>query len=297
MIESPVEVVWVSVADLAVGSSFRETGLCAEHIDQLVGLGGSWPPIVVGRNGIVIDGTHRVAAARRLGLARIEALLFSGSADAAFVEFVRRNVAHGLLLTLGERKRAAARVLRSHPRWSDRRVAEVCGLSPKTVGRLRTEAGCPSEESSQVDARVGRDERVRPVRREPVRARVLAALQSHPEGSLRQVAAVAGVSPETVRLVRMNLTKTPRSAETYDTSDTADPMVWRDDPALASCAQGEAFLEWFERTAVNEADLTRVGSVPLSRTYEIADEARRRADIWRHFASSLEGRTTRRKSQ
>ena len=38
---------------------------------------------------------------------------FEGSRDEAFVEFVRRNVAHGLLLTLRERKRAAVQVLGS----------------------------------------------------------------------------------------------------------------------------------------------------------------------------------------
>jgi hypothetical protein len=297
LIESPVEVVWVSIADLAVGSSFRDSGLCPEHVDHLVGLAGSWPPIVVGHHGAVVDGAHRVAAARRLGLARVEAVLFSGSAEAAFVEFVRRNVTHGLLLTLSERKRAAVRVLRSHSRWSDRRVAEVCGLSPKTVGRLRAEACCPSEESSQVDGRIGRDDRVRPVRREPVRARVLAALRELPDGSLRQVAAVAGVSPETVRLVRLNMAQVPSQVEVCEAADATEPILWRDDHALLSSAQGDAFLEWFERTAVEEADVSRVGSVPLSRAYQIADEARRRADIWQQFASGLENRTTRRKSQ
>ena len=144
MERSPAPVM-VPVADLAAGSLFREGGLCPEHVERLVGLGGSWPPIVVMRSGgMIVDGAHRVAAARRLGLARLEAVFFDGGVEAAFVEFLRRNVAHGLLLTLQERKHAAVRVLRVHRAWSDRRVAELCGISPKTVGRLRAGKGALS---------------------------------------------------------------------------------------------------------------------------------------------------------
>jgi hypothetical protein len=35
--------------------------------------------------------------------------------------------------------------------------------------------------------------------------------------------------------------------------------------------------------------------VPLSRIYEIADEARRRSDLWMRFARFLEARTAKRK--
>jgi hypothetical protein len=37
-----------------------------------------------------------------------------------------------------------------------------------------------------------------------------------------------------------------------------------------------------------------VGAVPLSRVYEIADEARRRAGFWSRFAEALEGQVRRR---
>ena len=167
VLEPRTVVVRMKVADLKVGPSFREGGLCPEHVERLMTLGGSWPPIVVDSDGLVIDGAHRVVAARRLGWARLDAVLFEGGSEEAFIEFVRRNVAHGLLLTLRERKQAAVRVLGSHREWSDRRVAEVCGISSKTVGRLRLEMGCPTEEDAQLDSgsRVGRDDRRRPVQR------------------------------------------------------------------------------------------------------------------------------------
>jgi hypothetical protein len=94
----------VPVAVLAPGSHFRADGLCEEQVDRLVSLDGAWPPIVVGRDdGVVVDGAHRVEAARRLGLPSVVAVPFDGGADEQFVEFVRRNVSHGLLLTLGYR--------------------------------------------------------------------------------------------------------------------------------------------------------------------------------------------------
>lgn len=262
----------VPVARLGGGSAFRSGGLCPEQVDRLVALDGAWPPILLSAaDGSVIDGAHRVAAARHLGLARIEAELFSGSAEEAFVEFVRRNVTHGLMLSLAERKRAAERVLREHPVWSDRRVAELCALSPKTVGRLR--------EPSGPEQRLGRDGRLRPARQGSARARVLAALADEPDASLRTIAAAAGVSPETVRLVRLNLAE----------RQVVDAPLWRDDAALASTD----FTAWFERTAIAEADLERAPTVPLSRVYVVADEARRRSETWLQLARALEARPGR----
>jgi hypothetical protein len=61
----PPDRVAVVVTDL-VASSFRSGALCAEQVDRFVALGGAWPPILVGRaDGVVIDGAHRVSAARR----------------------------------------------------------------------------------------------------------------------------------------------------------------------------------------------------------------------------------------
>jgi len=295
VLERPAEMAWVPVAELTVGSSFRDGGLCAEHIEQLVALGGGWPPILVRRDGAtVVDGAHRVAAARRLGLARVEVVWFDGTDEDAFIEFLRRNVSHGLLLTLQERKRAAVRVLRGHRAWSDRRIAEVCGISPKTVARLRGGASdCPTEEDAQLDAamRVGRDERARPVRRGSVRLRVVEALHAQPDASLRTIAAAVGVSPETVRLVRMNFAALPEPRATDD--DATTEPAWQADAALVSAADGADFLAWFDQTAITDDDLVRAAAPPLSRVYELADEARRRADLWLRLARTLEARTKR----
>lgn len=305
-VTSPDGVTWVPVARLGVGSTFRPGGLCAEHVDRLAALEGAWPPILLARgDGSVIDGAHRVAAAGRLGMARIEAVWFDGSAADAYVEFVRRNVAHGLTLTVHERKAAAARVLHDHPLWSDRRIAEVCALSPKTVARVRTDAGeCPNEEDPHSDERrEGRDHRLRPVRPGSARARVLEALQVQPDASLRTIAAAAGVSPETVRLVRMNLVETSAPEDAVERLEAVEPPpaeaagdvepAWQVDAALASSPQGDDFLAWFERTELGASDLSWVDTIPLGRVYVVADEARRRSETWLQFARAVEARAAR----
>ena len=306
LVPPSAEVVTVALAELSLSTSFREGGLNEEHVQRLVALAGHWPPVLVNRpDGLVIDGAHRVEAARILGLDRMEAWYFDGEPDDALIEFVRRNVHQGLPLTLRERKRAAEHVLVAHPEWSDRRIAELCAISPKTVGRLRgKKTGCPTGGILQLDARtrIGRDNKWRPVHSGSVRSLVAEALKEHPGASLRSVAKSVGVSPETVRIVRMNMGAScaPDAAQPPTVSPPArlpeKTVSWDQDLALVSCDDGEDFVAWFDRTTLTEDECWRfVDSVPLSRIYEIADEARRRSEVWVQFAKSLDARWNKRR--
>lgn len=291
----------VPVASLTV-RTFRSAGLCAEQVDRLVDLHGDWPPVLVRRSDcLVVDGAHRVAAARRLGLPCIEVVFFEGDLDDAFVEFVRRNVSQGLALTLDERRRAAARVLASHPTWSDRRIAQLCALSPKTVAGLRRSAGGGG--AKPVDGlREGRDRRLRPVERGSARTRALEVLRARPNASLREVAVEARVSPETVRQAKLRIVGAeavsdgPVSPVRVVAIDGASAPrqprrpVWEGDAAIAASDPGGEFATWFRRTAIGDEDLAWVESVPLSRVYVIAEEARRRAETWLALARVLEAR-------
>jgi ParB-like chromosome segregation protein Spo0J len=303
-ISSAAEMSRVALADLKVDCRFRESGVSKEHVELLAELDGRWPPILVRRaDRLVVDGMHRVAAARLLGLRWIEADWFDGDPDEALLEFVRRNSNHGLPLTLRERKRVASRLLCTHADWSDRRLAEVCAISPKTVASLRTTAvSCPSERPPQLDSglRVGRDDRARPVNRAAMRLRVVEAIKAQPGASLRSVAAVAGVSPETVRLVRMSLSSVPddeslpSAVERVLGPATTESAVWEGDAALVSCDEGD-FVAWFDQTSISEHDsVARAQTLPLGRVYEVADEARRRSDLWMRFARRVEARATKR---
>lgn len=130
----------VLIDDLSDGESPRLEGLDDEHVRRLAETEEPLPPIVVHRAMMqVVDGRHRLRAARLRGAVRISASFLDCAADDVFVEAVRANAAHGLPLSLPDRKAAAARIVRSHPRWSDRTIASVTGLSHKTVGKIRRE--------------------------------------------------------------------------------------------------------------------------------------------------------------
>ncbi|MFI6704150.1 ParB N-terminal domain-containing protein [Streptomyces sp. NPDC050509] len=193
----------VPVELLLPADSPRIGGEISSHVQTLTETGGILPPITVHRSTMrIIDGTHRVRSAILRGEHTIRVNFFDGTEQDAFVLGVRLNVGHGLPLTLAERRSAAARIVVSHPQWSDRAIASATGLSPKTVGEVRKRTAGTAH---QPLVRVGRDGRARPVNSE--RGRRLAAeyLSAHPEGSLREVARFAGISPETVRDVREKL--------------------------------------------------------------------------------------------
>jgi hypothetical protein len=290
-------VVSVALARLVVKRSIREGGINQEHVRRLMRLGGRWPPILVHETtGVVIDGVHRVAAARMLGLLRVDASLFSGGPDAALIEFVRRNVQHGLPLTLRERKWAASRVLSVHPDWSDRRIAGTCALSPKTVGRLRVAGVRESDDAAPLDAavRVGRDNRLRPVDSGSARERVVEALKEHPEASLRSVAALVGVSPETVRSVRLGLAAVHDEgcADDDESAEIARPAPMRGiGVALHNPGAPGEFVAWFDRTGVDAQQCSHwMMRVPPAYCRDVAAEARRRGEAWLEFASAISAR-------
>lgn len=300
----------LALGELRAAPSPRANGLDPSHVSLLSELPDRWPPIVVRRADMsVVDGQHRVAAARQLRLTHIRAVLFDGSSDDAYVEFVRCNVGHGLPLSLEERRAAVQRILRTHADRSDRAIAALCGVSPKTVARVRDELGaCGALAASTT--RVGRDGRARPIDAAGVRERIAQELERHPEASLRFIAKKVGASPETVRSVRNRLGLVSDHEPAVTPSVAIDPEAtvlallsrrqrrecsWRDDAAMSSRDGGDEFVAWFDTTSVDDTDAwSYLRAVPLSRTYEVADEARRRATFWSSFAQTLERQVQRR---
>jgi hypothetical protein len=280
----------------------------AVHVQRLIETGGEWPPLLVHRSQLaVIDGAHRLAAAQALGLPTVDAVLFEGSDDEARIEAIRCNRGHGLPLTLADRKKAAVELISCHLDWSDGRVADICSLSPKTVAALRRVTADPDAEvpdRSESGVRIGRDGKRHPTAANSPRERVVRALSEDPGGSLRAIASRVGVSPETVRTVRRDLAANRSRPDRADSSarglPTIDPdlfnigrarVVWSRDQALASTEEGARFAAWFDRFDVDEGTLwEHPSAVPKSRTYEVTDEARRRARFWSDFADRVEGR-------
>jgi hypothetical protein len=325
--EGPGPLLELPLDEVMVGESIRTGGVDESHVGVLIETEGAWPPILVwGRDHHLVDGAHRLAAARRLGHRRILASEFVGTRQEALLEAVRSNTEHGLPLTMADRRAAASRLLDGNPEWSDRRVASACGLSGRTVAKIRRDlfAGEPAPGAPMPGAerRVGRDGKVRPVRPGEVRERIVEALRVRPEGSLREIAALAGASPETVRTVKAaqradcddslphtgmrGLGSSPggRAAGLKLAALSSLPEIhrnpgngrrdnlpaWSQDAALLACDGGKEFADWFSSNRIDEDWHRYLFSIPVGRIYEVVDEARQRAAEWTAFASVLESR-------
>jgi ParB-like chromosome segregation protein Spo0J len=297
------------------GEGVRSRGLDEGHVAALMETAGEWPPVVVwGEQNLVLDGAHRLTAARRLGQATIVAIRFIGTPDEAYVESVSRNVQHGLPLSMVDRRRAATRVLAKHPDWSNRRIASVCGLSDKTVARMRPARGQDDRQGGvivEIERKVGKDGKARPTNSRALRDRIELALAKNPQASLRTIAAAAGASPETVRSVRARAADgVPRLGASHRSALAAGPgswngtkvvksvakltpghSCWEADQALLTCGDNGEFAHWFGRNRIDDEWHAYVWSVPVGRIFEVVDEARRRAASWNSFATLLECRT------
>lgn len=292
----PVE---LPLAELRTGMSPRTGRPDANHARALAETFDDLPPILVhGETRTVIDGAHRLLAARFLGRSTIPAVIFDGTEEAAYVEAVRRNTQHGRPLTVSEREQAAARILAACPEWSDRRVGAVCGLSPKSVARIRKRS---TEEAAQLTARVGRDGRRRPTDPAAVRLLVAELLRRQPDASLSSIATSACTSRATVQDVRRRLLRgqspLPARLETGPTcSSPADGREratarWCEDAAMCSTPQGRAFATWLDGHDIRDEDWhPYLDVMPVNRLYLLAAETLRRAECWRRLAEALEQR-------
>ncbi|MEG8180038.1 ParB N-terminal domain-containing protein [Nocardia terpenica] len=178
-------------------SSPRTTGVNASHV-MLAASAEPLPPIVVHRETMqVIDGLHRLHAARSRGEKTIAAVYFEGGFTEAFVLAVMLNAAYGLPLSLADRRAATLRILSSYPGWSNRSIATITGISPTMVAEIRKRSTGESTRSPRGISRNG-------VRRSTGQRRKRAAelFTANPNTSVRNVASAVGISTKTAMEVR-----------------------------------------------------------------------------------------------
>lgn len=306
----------VPVTSLRASESPRVSGEDPEHIRALAETDGELPPIIVHRTTMrVIDGMHRLRAAELRDEHEIKVRFFDGNESDAFILAVRANIAHGLPLSLADRKSAAARIIAANPQWSDRLIASKAGLAAKTVGSMRGQSG-------SAEVRVGQDGRVRPISGSEGRQIAGELITDNPRLSLRQVARAAGISPETVRDVRSRLSRgedptlpaqppRPRRAAEDEplpearkiplacsgTVPPREPVTdlpsvlhqLRVDPALRFSEAGRALLKILDaHTVINEKFDNLVDTVPAHCRSTVASAARECAQVWRSFATHLD---------
>jgi ParB-like nuclease domain len=194
----------VPILSIKPGYSPRLHGEDSTHIRRLAEIETKLPPILVDhRTMTVIDGMHRLRAASLNGQHTIEVEFFEGTPEEAFLRAVEQNVTHGFPLAQADRRAAAARIIASHPNMSDRAIAELSGLGTRAVATIRR----ATETGPATTARIGRDGKVRPLNSAAGRRKAAEVISERPEAPLREVARCAGVSPATVRDVRMRLAR------------------------------------------------------------------------------------------
>jgi hypothetical protein len=300
----------VPITSLAIDDSPRLGGVSNGHVDVLAASDAVLPPILVHRQTMqVIDGMHRLRVASLRGEKSVEVRFFEGSEAEAFVEAVRANIEHGLPLTLADREAAARRITVSHPHHSDRWIATVTGLAAGTVAAIRRQT---HPEGGQPTARIGRDGRIRPLNSADARRAASDVIAKHPEASLREIARLAGISPETARDVRQRMHRGEdpvppqalgdQSRRRPGPSGSRAPIdrsrdrasliqVLRKDPSLRLSEPGRALLRWLDTMARGpETCEDVVGAVPPHCAYILVELAVRCAEEWRDVASRLEQR-------
>lgn len=299
----------VAIDSLVIADSPRLSGENADHIQALANAQGELPPITVHRASMrILDGMHRLRAVESLGHNEIEVRFFDGDDADAFVVAVRSNIAHGLPLSLADRKAAATRIIASHPQWSDRLVASATGLAAGTVAKTRRK---PNGQPPSTDIRIGRDGRTRPTNSAERREIASKLLTDDPNLSLRQVARIAGISPETVRDVRSQLhgngSTPPRRDQPRRPDHPTDDMKplgydgramlgdlnqvmrqLRSDPTLRCTETGRIILRLLDMHRISSEKWDELsGNVPAHCKSVIANLAMECAEAWKRFSEKL----------
>jgi hypothetical protein len=320
----------VAVGALSPGLGLRHNGTNAAHVQVLIDASGAveLPPILVQEDGWrVIDGLHRLAAARLQGEDVVKARLVDCTDSEALVLAMKANSSHGLPLSKADRVFGAKRVLAAHPHWSDRAIATITGLSAKTIASLRGQSagGAHADEK-----RLGRDGKLRPVTPGEGRRRVAEYAIAHPDAPLRQIARETDVSLGTAHDVCARLrrgadpernghrapTGLPDAHLSGETAPAvtaapaaegaapcrktrADPPPdWAQvaakmasDPAIRYTEGGKKFLRWMSMHAADPHQWREfINTIPSHWFSVIAPMVDDISQEWAHFALQLKGR-------
>jgi ParB-like chromosome segregation protein Spo0J len=310
---------------LVPGIQLRAGGTDLVHVRLLADAADAaqLPSILVQKSGYrIIDGKHRVEAAKLLGQSVISARVVDCTDAAALVLAMQANRLHGLPLTRVDRICGAKRVLASHPDWSDRAVASVAGLSAKSVASIRKSV--TDEGMSALGKRLGRDGKRHPIAPAEGRRRTVEYITAHPDAPLRQIAREADVSLGTAQDIKEKLRRgdesvfagskdrgQPRRSGSGPLPGSAAPaalpspvpapragdlLAWQaisaklaNDPSLRYSQSGRMFLQWMGRRCLPEAEWCEfVDAIPLHWKTEVAKVAVRMSEEWRRFAETLD---------
>ena len=293
-------VVEIAISVLECGLFRRGSGTDSTHVKLLADAASAneLPPIVVQKNNLrIVDGMHRLEAAKIRGETIIRARIVSCSDEDAFILAVKSNTLHGLPLSRADRIFGAQQILAWHPEWSDRAVGVAAGLGAKAIAALRCRLDDGGQQSGK---RLGRDGKRHPVAGIEGRRRAADYIASRPDASLRAIAAEADVSLGTPRDVRARLQRGLEPATVGPLAASAESSLaghstsngqrsengrrdvrritagrdWptisaklMDDPSLKYSEGRRAFIQWMALYAAHAGEWRRnIDAVPGGRT-------------------------------
>lgn len=304
----------VPIQSVLPGESPRISGENAGHTNALRERLPDLPAILVNRRTMqVVDGMHRLSAAKQQGADMIRVRFVDVSQHEAFLLSVRANMDHGLPLSLADREAAALRILQWHASWSDRAIADVVGLAASTLAAIRKRS---TDRSQQSNARMGRDGRIRPMSTLDGRLRASEILAARPGTPLREVALEAGVSLGTAHDVRDRMRRGDHPIPDRQRPDqerassqcdrrglprrrrrgelvawpSLRPRLMRD-PLVRYSVSGQELLRWLDsHTITPQSWQGIVNNVPPHWADSVVGVAYSCADQWQEVAQALERR-------
>lgn len=117
--------------------------------------GDSFPPVVVYFDGSaywLADGFHRYFGSQKIGALNIDADVRNGTKRDAILFSLSANANHGLRRTNADKRKAVETLLADEEwsKWSDRKIAEACGVGHPMVAAMRRPEVAKKQEENRV---------------------------------------------------------------------------------------------------------------------------------------------------
>jgi uncharacterized ParB-like nuclease family protein len=159
---------------------------------EAVKVGIEFPPVIVFHDGAehwLADGFHRYHAHQQAGKASIVADVRSGTVLDAKLLAVGANGAHGLRRTNEDKRRAVQMVL-DEPAWndwSDRKIAEACGVGHPFVAAMRRPVVAEKQQENRAKSEAKKSARVESDSTPPTVATARPTPQREPSAPKREL--------------------------------------------------------------------------------------------------------------
>lgn len=162
----------IKISDITIDDAMQLRAAMSEptvsEYEEMMAEAVEFPPVVIWHNenaNILVDGYHRVEAAKRAGFVDItyreaNALTFAQ----ALFESATYNTSHGLRFNQADKRSAISKLIRASPDSSNTTIAAAMSVSPHTVCSVRESEGL---ETTRVKGKDGKSYPSKKMKKEP----------------------------------------------------------------------------------------------------------------------------------